>query len=222
MAIQESYAGNVRSPLWPVWPYPHESWSHGPATWVCQIWWYTVVSNYHTYCGPYMSLLSSSIYIVACVVIADSHVNIYNSCSSQHSLRPMCISKMPTLSHMGTWDLRDNIYTYCGLCDHTPTTVGHMDSTIWAVRMQWYNMVFSCDTYCGPCGHIQDAHVNINNHYGPCGHLRVKLPIWAVRMWWYNMVSTCHTVRLIWPYRSLLFPTIHIAAYEVIADWMAT
>ena len=42
-------------------------------------------------------------------------------------------------------------------------------------RMQRYDMAFSCDTYCGPCGHIQYAHVNINIHCGSCGHLRVSL-----------------------------------------------
>ena len=45
---------------------------------------------------------------------------------------------------------------------------------------------------------------------------------WAIRMRWYNMVSSCRTVRLIWPYRNLRSPSIHIATHMVIADWMVT
>ena len=79
----------------------------------------------------------------------------------------------------------------CGLCGHTPTRVGNMGSTIWAVRMQRYDMAFRCHTCCGPCGHIQYAHVNINTHCGSCGHLRVSLnyPYLLWPMWPYSHES---------------------------------
>ena len=57
---------------------------------------------------------------------------------------------IPTLAHMTTWESRDNIYPYCGLCGHTPRA-GHMGSSTWAVRMRRYDIVSRCHTYCGPC-----------------------------------------------------------------------
>ena len=82
---------------------------------------------------------------------------------------------IPSLSHLVTWKSRDDIYTYCCICVHTPTGVGHMGSTKWFIRMQRCNMEFNCHTYCSPCGNIQDVQVNINTHCDPCGHLRVLL-----------------------------------------------
>ena len=139
---------------------------------------------------PYMSLLSSSIHIVAYVVIADSRVNSYTSCNSLHPFINAHLF-IPTLSRVATWESCGNIYTYCGLCGHTPTRVGHMGSTIWAVRMQRYDMAFRCHTYCGPCCHIQYAHVNINTHCGSCDHPRVLLnyPYLLWPMWPYSHES---------------------------------
>ena len=139
---------------------------------------------------PYMILLSSSIHIVAHVVIADSRVNSYTSCSSLHPFINAHLL-IPTLSHVATWESCDNIYTYCGLCGATPTKVRHMGSTLWAVRMQRYDMAFRCHAYCGPCGHIQCAHVNINTHCGSCGHPRVSLnyPYLLWLMWPYSHES---------------------------------
>ena len=147
---------------------------------------------------PYMSLLSSSIYIVAHVVIADSRVNSYTSCSSLHPFINAHLL-IPTLSHVAKWESCDNIYTYCGLCGHTPTRVGHMGSTIWAVRMQRYDMAFRCHTYCGPFCHIQYAHVYINTHCGSCDHLsglcdhiptrvgQMSSTTWNTWMRWYGI-----------------------------------
>ena len=69
----------------------------------------------------------------------------------------------------------DNNYTYCGLCGHTPTRVGHMGSTIWAVRMWWHNMVSSRHTYSGPCGHTG---VSLYTQFSPCGH-RIFMSIYS-------------------------------------------
>ena len=54
---------------------------------------------------------------------------------------------------MATWESRETIYTYCGLCGHTPTRVCQMGSATWAILMRWYDMVSSRHTYSGPCGH---------------------------------------------------------------------
>ena len=53
---------------------------------------------------------------------------------------------MPIVAHVATWELRENSYTYCDLCDHTPTTVGYMGLATWVIRMRWYNMASTCPT----------------------------------------------------------------------------
>ena len=68
----------------------------------------------------------------------------------------------------------DNIYTYCGLCGHTPTRVG-LGSTIWVVRMWWHNMVSSRHTNSGPCGHTG---VSLYTQFSPCGH-RIFMSIYS-------------------------------------------
>ena len=173
----------------------------------------------YTHCSPcghcrfsckYSYQLQLSTSIAAHVVIQNVHVLI------------------PSLSHLATWESRDDIYTYCGICGHTPTRVCHMGLTMWAVWMQWYNMEFNCHTYCSPCGHVQDAQVNINTHCDPCGHLIVLCDhtprrvvqmgstTWAAQMRWYG-IWLPHIIQPMWFYRSLLSPYIHIAARMVIA-----
>ena len=100
----------------------------------------------------------------------------------------------------------------CGLCRHTPTRVGQMGWTIWAVQMWWYTMVSSCHTYCSPCGHAGVCSVPLYTlhpmwssqipiyifisvaafytHCGPCGHPRCScinthsIPCVHIRIAW--------------------------------------